>query len=166
MQANLGYNKFTVKDNSVDINIPDNDVARLMYYLQCVSSVLKYNGFSQYTNYNAYYLLSNEDKINLLKLAIIFNPDIMMKVGVFVKHEDLDLGNRFFEITDEEMKIHANREIVIGGIRTNVLKIMFFKSSWADRNYYSPKSRLTEEILNPNKKTRRKSRDESCCSIF
>ena len=166
MQANLGYNKFTVKDNSVDINIPDNDVARLMYYLQCVSSVLKYNGFFQYNNYNAYYLLSNEDKINLIKLSIIFNPDIMMEVGVFVKLEDLDMGNRFFEITDEEMKIHANREIVIGGIRTNVLKIMFFKSSWADRNYYSPKSRLTEEILNPKKKTRRKSRDESCCSIF
>ena len=166
MQANLGYNKLTVKDNSVNTNIPDNDVARLMYYLNCVSCVLKYNGFSQYTNYNAYYLLSNEDKINLLKLAILFNPDIMMEVGVFVKLEDLDCANRFFEITDEEMKIHANREIVIGGIKTNVLKIMLFKSSWADRNYYSPKNRLTEEILNPNKKTRRKSRDESCCSIF
>ena len=147
MEANLAYNKLSIRDNSVSVNIPDNDIAKLMFYLKCVSNVLKYNGFGQYTNYNNYYSLSNQEIKTLIKLATIFNPEVMMDVGVFVKNEDLDKGNKFIEITDEEMNIHANREVLIGGIKTKVLKMMLFKANWAISNYYLPKKRLTQRMI-------------------
>ena len=74
MCASLGFNKIRIKDDSVKTTIPNNDIARLMYYLKCVSSVLNYKGLSQYTNYNKYYELSSKEKNEVIQLANIFNP--------------------------------------------------------------------------------------------
>ena len=52
MQANVGYNRLRIKDTSTRALVPNNDIARLMYYLQCVFAVLKCNSYSEYTNYN------------------------------------------------------------------------------------------------------------------
>ena len=51
-------------------------------------------------------------------------------------------GNRFFEITDEHMGLHANDEIVISGVRVRVLKLMFYKKDWIFKNYLEPYSIL------------------------
>ena len=139
MEANLNYDRFKFKDTSKNITVPNNDVAKLMYYLDCVSSVLNYKGFSEYTNYNNYYNLSEQDMKELLVLINTFNPKILMDVGVFILTEDLDINNRFIQITNESMKIQANQEIVIGGIVTRALKVMLFKPNWALNNYYNPK---------------------------
>ena len=61
-----------------------------------------------------------------------------MGAKIFVPDESLDMNNRFIEITGESMSIHANDEIVIGGIVTKISKIMLFKSSWLFNNYYYP----------------------------
>ena len=145
MCASLGFNKIRIKEDSVRASVPDNDIARLMYYLKCVSSVLKNNGLSQYTNYNKYYNLSSKEKNEVIQLANIFNPVILMKAKVFIPKEDLDTGNRFFKITDESMNFHAIRQIVIGGITTKVLNIMLFKFNWLNKNYFLPLKRLTQK---------------------
>ena len=144
MCASLGFNKIRIKDETTKASVPDNDIARLMYYLECVSSVLKYKGLSQYTNYNKYYNLSSKEKNEVIQLANIFNPVILMKAKVFILKEDLDTGNRFFKITDESMNFHAIRQIVIGGITTKVLNIMLFKFNWLNKNYFLPLKRLTQ----------------------
>ena len=144
MCASLGFNKIRIKDDSVKTSVPDNDIARLMYYLKCVSSVLNYKGLSQYTNYNKYYNLSSKEKNEVIQLANIFNPVILMKAKVFILKEDLDTGNRFFKITDESMNFHAIEQIVIGGITTKVLSIMLFKFNWLNNNYFLPLKRLTQ----------------------
>ena len=144
MCASLGFNKIRIKDDSVKTTVPDNDVARLMYYLKCVSTVLNYKGFSQYTNYNKYYNLSRKEVNEVIQLANLFNPVILMRAKVFIPKEDLDTGNRFFKITDESMNFHAIRQIVIVGITTKVLSIMLFKFSWLNKNYFLPLKRLTQ----------------------
>ena len=45
MEANFGYNRLTVRDNTTKIFVPENDIARLMFYLKCVFIVLKCNSF-------------------------------------------------------------------------------------------------------------------------
>ena len=149
MEASLNYDRFRFKDTSVNVTVPNNDIARLMYYLDCVSSVLNYNGLKAYTNFNNYYNLSEQDMRELLELINIFNPKILMDVGVFMKAENLDNNNAFIQITNESMKIHADQEIVIGGIVTRALKIMLFKSNWAINYYYNPKQRLTQRLYQP-----------------
>ncbi len=149
MEANLDSHRIKFKDTSRTVTVPGNDTARLMYYLDCVFSVLKCNNFSKFTDYNNYDYLLNSDTIELIRLVKIFNPKIMMDLKVFVLEEDLDCSNRFIEITDEAMNIHANEEIVIGGIVTKVLKMMLFKSEWINNYYFNPLKRLIQRIYSP-----------------
>ena len=146
MSGHLFYNNRKVEAIGELVTIPDNDIARLMYYLNCVFTVLKYNGFSRYTDYKNYEEISDsyEDFSKVLELATIFNPKILMEAGIFVIDENIGLNNRFFEITDERMNFHASKEIIIGGIRTRILKIMVMKSIWLINNYYMPIKRISE----------------------
>ena len=142
MEANFRYNTLKCRDNSVMVTIPNNDIAKLMYYLECVSTVLKYDGFYPYTEYENYDLLTSEEEKLVIDLAFLFNPKIMVESHVFGEVEDLDIGNRFFEIQDETMNIHANDIIVIGGITTRVLKVMLYRPSWLYTYYFMPLKRL------------------------
>ena len=138
MQANVGYNRLRIKDTSTRALVPNNDIARLMYYLKCVFTVLKCNNFSKFTDYNNYDYLSNSDIIELIRLVKLFDPKIMIGAKVFALEEDLDCNNRFIEITDEAMNIHVNEEIVIGGIITKVSKKLLLKSEWLIFYYFNP----------------------------
>ena len=147
MEANLEYNSLKIQDKSVKVNVPNNDLARLMYYLRMVSNVLNYKRFYPFTDYTNYNSMSIQDINSIIQLANKFNPEAMMEVGVFVKKEDLDLKNRFIEKTDESMNICADKEIVIGGIVTEALRIMLFRTDWVIYYYYGPKTRLTQRVL-------------------
>ena len=149
MEANLNYNRLRLRDTSRNVTIPNNDVARLMYYLDCVSTVLNYKGFGLYTDYHNFYRLSGQNMIELLELINKFNIEVLMDVGVFIKTDVLDMNNRFIQIIDETMKIHTNQEIVIGGIVTRALKVMLFKPDWAIFFYYNPKQRLNQRLYPP-----------------
>ena len=149
MEANLNSHRIKFKDISQTVTVPGNDIARLMYYLECVFTVLKCNNFSKFTDYNNYDYLSNSDIIELIRLVKLFDPKIMIGAKVFAYEEDLDCNNRFIEITDEEMNIRVNEEIVIGGIITKVSKKMLFKSEWLIFYYFNPLKRLIQRIYSP-----------------
>ena len=137
MEANLNSHRIKFKDISQTVTVPGNDIARLMYYLKCVFTVLKCNKYSEYTNYNNFYSLSNSDINELIRLVNIFDPKIMIGAKIFLLDDDLDMGNRFIEITDETMNIHANEEFVIGGIVTKISQKMLFTSQWINNHYYN-----------------------------
>ena len=146
MEASLDYNRVKIIDISTNATVPNNDLAYLMYYLKCVFTVLKCNQFSNLTNYNNFANLSDSDINQLMKLIKLFNPELMIKIKVFVLNEELDRSNRFFKITNESMNFHANQEIVIGGIVTNFAEIMVYRSKWLIDVYYSPLNRLIKRV--------------------
>ena len=43
MSATLGYNSLKVEAIGQKVYVPDNDYARLMYYLSCVFTVIQYD---------------------------------------------------------------------------------------------------------------------------
>ena len=149
MEANFRYNRTRFIDDTVRVDIPDNDVARLMYYLHCLSCVINNNEINQYTSYHNYFMLSNQDIDNVIELSRKFNPEEMIKAGIFVIKEDLDMNNRFIKITNETMNIHTNEDIVIAGMHIKALKIMLLRSQWAIIFYYLPIKRLTQSRLYP-----------------
>ena len=143
-----------------------------MYYLKNVFTALKCKRFSDYTNYNNYYTLSNSEINELIQLAKVFSPEIMVDKNVFVLEEELDMDNKFIEITDEVMNILPNEEVVIDGIIIKVSKLMLYKSKWLNNIYYNPLRRITQRFndLNSvaihNNYKSNNDNETTCCIIF
>jgi hypothetical protein len=59
--------------------VPQNDTAKLMYYLLSVSLVISLETFedniARLTDYKNHYLLTNDEKVKLLSLCKQFSPD-------------------------------------------------------------------------------------------
>ena len=155
MNIDLAEKKVTVKDITTEVIVPGNPKAKLMYYLECISVVLNTDKLNRYTNYSQYYIIPDSEISTIVELAKIFNPEEMLKLGIFILKDYIDLGNKFLEITDETMGIHANQEFVIGGIVVRVLKIMLCNETWL-KNYYfdpiidisKPKRNYLDQIVN------------------
>ena len=141
------FNNVKIRSIGERTNVPDDDVAKLMYYLSCVDTVINYNEMDRLSDYQNYNLLSVDDMAALFKLVLLFNPKIFVDAGIFILDETLlpnDLDNQFFEITDERIGIHVNNEIFIGGRSVKVLKVMACNEDWLYRNYFRPWKNIFE----------------------
>ena len=70
-----------------------------------------------------------------------YSPDKFLSHKIFIINQDLpnnSLENEFYEITDETIGIHADKEIIIGGRVAKVNKIMVCNNNWLSVYYYSP----------------------------
>ena len=141
MTDNLNNNRIQVQPIGKVVNIENNDIARLMYYLYCVNTVISHENSDRLTDYGHYYRLNKEEEELLLKLVVAFNPKLFIDAGIFIVDQNLlpyNMDNEFYQITDERIGIHINEELVIGGKNVKVLKIMACNSSWLNRNYINP----------------------------
>ena len=69
MAANFGFNNLKVEAIGQKVTIPNDDVAKLMYYLSCVDTVINYNEIDRLTDYENYDLLSVDGMAELFKLV-------------------------------------------------------------------------------------------------
>ena len=142
--ANFFGNRMGIKAIGQRTSVPDNDLARLMYYLSCVDTVIQYHEIDRLTDYQNYDSLDVEDITVLLELVILFNPKFLVDKGIFILDESLlpnDLDNQFYQITDERIGIHINNEIMVSGRTVKVLKVMACDEEWIFRNYINPLKR-------------------------
>ena len=75
MSATFGMNKLTFEDFGERTTVPNNNIAKLMYYLDCVLTVIEYDRIIL-TDYKNYYVLTAEERKLVIELAILFNPKI------------------------------------------------------------------------------------------
>ena len=139
MSATLGMKNTTVKMFGGKANVPNNTMAKLMYYLHCVVTVIQYEN-SVLTDYQNYDELSGKELLAVYDVAKLLNPSLFINAGIFILDQRLlvDTDNQFYEITDETVGVHVNQEIMIGGRSVKVLKIMACNMLWLNRNYYRP----------------------------
>ena len=139
MSATLGMKNTTVKMFGGKANVPNNTMAKLMYYLHCVVTVIQYEN-SVLTDYQNYDELSGKELLAVYDVAKLLNPSLFINAGIFILDQKLlvDTDNQFYEITDETVGVHVNQEIMIGGRSVKVLKIMACNMLWLNRNYYRP----------------------------
>ena len=138
-----------IKDSDKFTTIPDNAIAKLMYYLHCVSSVI---GIIDHvlTDYQNYDELTSEQLVEVYNKSTEYSPDKFLSHKIFIINQDLpnnSLENEFYEITDETIGHHADKEITIGGRDVKVNKIMVCNNNWLSVYYYSPISVL-DKIVN------------------
>lgn len=148
MSATLGMKNITVRAFGTSTIVPNNAIAKLMYYLACVAAVIDYEDrtLTDYQNYNE---LSGEQLLAVYHIAKLMNPSIFINAGVFIINQKLllDKTNQFYEITDETISAHVNSEIIIGGKVVKVLKLMACNDTWLSNNYYKPINEIDRLVL-------------------
>jgi len=141
MSVDLNYQSLDIKAIGTTVTIPAHSLARLMYYLDCVSSVIECDDDSRLTDYNNYYLLTRQEEQTVLSLVALFNPKIMTSLSLFIVNPDLvpyGSTNEFYQVTDQKIGVHVDSEVIIGGKVIKVLKIMACTQSWLIKYYYDP----------------------------
>lgn len=143
--ALLRRNQIGMRDTSVSASVPDNDVARLMYYFHCVCSAIEYtdNDMQRFRNYHNWRSLSYTEVRLLVALCYALSPDVFND-KVFFQSDALcgNSSNKFYEISQVSHQIMAVRSIVVAGRTRRVNSIMTYKISWMRNNYFGPMQRL------------------------
>ena len=153
MSSTLAMNNTTIEAFGNITNVPNNNIAKLMYYLDCVSTVIEYND-NTITNYQNYDELTIEELLAVYTLATLLNPQLFIDAKIFIVNPNLlpdSLDNQFYKIIDERIGVHVNQEIMIGGKSVKVLKVMACNTSWLIRNYYAPLNAINRMISEKKK---------------
>ena len=129
-----------IRDITRDASIPQNPKAKLMYYLNCVATVIQLDdpALSRLKNYQSYYSLSEEETDALLALVILLSPDELIGKVFFPSEDCGGRNNQFLELSAVSHMLAVANNIVIGGERKRVGKIMFFQRSWMETYYLTP----------------------------
>ena len=136
--------------------VPGNGYARLMYYLRCISDCIpNFNLPTKYTDYDSQYHLSDSEEKEILVLAFVLDPALLMDKLVFVvPHGSPALSgrsNEFYEISETHrlgaLAINLDDFVVIKGERVKISKIMLMSEEWLKDYYFNPFLRLTTKRL-------------------
>ena len=66
--SNFFGNRMWIEAIGERTSVPNNDLARLMYYLSCIDTVIQYDEIDRLADYQNYYLLDVNDIVVLLDL--------------------------------------------------------------------------------------------------
>ena len=152
MAAFVQTNEINFERFSVKANIPNNDVARLMYYLSCVCTAIDCQDdaeIQRFTSYEKWHQLSREEQKALVVLCYAISPDILEN-KVFFQYDALcvEFPNEFYKISQVQNQLLAAESIVIAGRTRQVNKIMTYKKQWLQNFYFDPMRRLASIFNN------------------
>ena len=138
--ATLAMKNVKVKAFGTEVTVPDNPYAKLLYYLNCVATVIDFHDrdFLDCQNYDK---LPYEILDKVYKTAKEFHPKLFIDAKVFIVNPDIipqGFGNQFFEINDETIGVHVNERILIGKVEVKVLNVMACKYNWLNKFYFTP----------------------------
>ena len=145
--AFFGRTNYNLKPTSVSATVPNNPTAKLMYYLKCMCTVLKYddeptvNRLCRYQNY----FITRQERDLLIQLCILLKPDVLLNKCIF--QEDAlcgDSSNKFYDLEQVRNSLMIAGSVMIGGQNRRVTKIMTFKMSWVRTNWQEPIQELLE----------------------
>ncbi|CAF3974130.1 unnamed protein product [Rotaria sp. Silwood1] len=147
--AYLEKREIEFRDTTVRANVPNNDVAKMMYYLNCVCYCIEYddNDIRRFTNYANWASLSNEEDRLVFLLALTLSPDLFIG-KVFFPSDELsrDMLGRFYEIGQVRHQLMVVPSLVIAGRTRQVNRILAYKQAWLQLYYIDPMKRLTQRF--------------------
>ncbi|KIJ42084.1 hypothetical protein M422DRAFT_31475 [Sphaerobolus stellatus SS14] len=138
-------------NTGVSITVPNDDLARIMYYLNCVTvgvglDILM-NDIVDYKNFR---LLSATRRALVFHTAKELSPDEFIDKVIFrddEKEMTKETRNSFWTIEAACDIVSLQRDILIAGKIQNATKVMFFQTSWLEDNYIKPMQRLARVYL-------------------
>ena len=161
MAARMQRLQVQVKDTTRSTTIPDNPIAKLMYYFNCVCTCVEPDDsetvrrFRDYSNYDR---LTSDEKAQLLALCLSLSPDKLIGTIFHPAKECGEFSNAFLELSAVKTDLVVTNSLVVGGQRKNIQKIMLFKEVWMEKYYIEPLRSITRSTRPPP----RARRDSSC----
>lgn len=152
MTAYLQTEQTQFELTGVKVVVPDDDTARLMYYLSCVCTIIDCADdpdIQRFTSYLYYHRLSLDERKALIALCYIISPDVLNN-KVFFQSDALcgEFSNEFYTIHQVRNQILAAESVVIAGRTRQVHQIMTYKWRWMQLNYHDPMRRLAAVFNN------------------
>lgn len=144
MAAVMGRTEISIKKTGSATTVPNDPIAKLMYYFNCVCTCVDIGNDSELNRLRAYKdgyaYLSNEEKAKLLTLCLALSPDKLMGAIFFPAPDDaLDgYANEFYELSAVSTRLVVAESLLVGGQQKKVRSIMMFKKSWIENNYLNP----------------------------
>ena len=117
-----------IKETGTNVTVAENPKAKLMYYLGCVASVLQLDNpnLNRLRDHERYYSLSDVEIDALLVLVLLFSPDELIGKVFFHREDCAGSNNQFYELSSVTHMLAVSDNVLIGGERKRVAKIMFF----------------------------------------
>ena len=138
---NTNYQNLEVKNVTYNPSVPNNKLAKLMYYLDCVFTVIESDIEKRYINYNNYYLLTKLEEEKILNFVSQYNIELMKELNLFQIEPDfvpINKKNEFYDISDEIFEGKIKSEVIIDDVPKKVMKVMVCKQSWIEHYYEEP----------------------------
>ena len=149
--ATLSSLSLNMTDCSVTTSVANDDIARLMYYLHCVTVGVGLDILQDDLIHHQNYCSLSPTRIALvIQTAADLSPDIFVDKLIFRDddHKVLERGerNKFVRISACDIVSLQSNIFLMGKVR-NVTQVMFFNSSWLDSNYTQPIQRIIRTLL-------------------
>ncbi|XP_028406336.1 uncharacterized protein LOC114528821 [Dendronephthya gigantea] len=155
-------NQLGMKVTGTNVTVPNNPKAKLMYYLNCMATVLQLDELPrEFTNYQNYYALDDTMVRHLVDLCKIVSPDALEGKCIFQVSDLQGSSNEFVELSSAKTTMVATSSVMMAGRNVQVAKIMLYKPVWRRTNYDQPMAELSRQISRPaitsSRSTRRRS---------
>ena len=135
-----------------NLAIPDNRIAKLMYYLDCLVNIIDLDdgtvNLDRLTDYEHYYNLTEEEQKTVAGLCIVSNPEALEQFSLLLVKPELlpnGSGNEFFDIKDPRLGVEVPEAVTFAETPVKVLKVMVCTEEWIDKYYTQPAQSFIEE---------------------
>ncbi|CAF1301166.1 unnamed protein product [Didymodactylos carnosus] len=170
-------NNYDIRQFGTTVQIPNNCIAKLQYYLDCIMTVIDYTD-QDLSRLRAYrcsttataYLTPTEIRL-LYILCATFSPDEFENKCLF-ESDRIDSNNEFFELSHTQNNLLVVSSVSVAGRQRQVKKFMLYKEQWMRNNYYQPMLQLTvimrstqQNSARPSTATARYNNTSEACTI-
>ncbi|PAA63994.1 hypothetical protein BOX15_Mlig009332g1 [Macrostomum lignano] len=168
--AQFENQRLRIENSGTTVDVPNDNVARLMYYLHCISCLLGDCVPANFTNYRLYRSLTQRERLLVIGLAVELTPD---KVPVFIPVSSLPDGKsnvflKFSSLTETvtALGIRAGGAEMMAlqrqaGRGQQLIEVMAYTQGWLNRNYLSPLMAIRSEMQREQSR-----RQSSGCSLL
>ena len=147
VMAFLNLNSFDLSPSGRSVSVPNNSIAKLMYYLDCMCSLIEYDesNLNRLRDYKNYDDLSNIELRLLYVTCVTLDPDDF-KGKIIFEDRDGDLCgsslNRMYDLGEIQRRLVVVRSVVLAGQTRRVKKIMAYRPRWLQLYYIQPIAEL------------------------
>lgn len=175
----VAYNRQEVKitDTTNKVSVPEKDTVLLMYYLDCMCTVLQLEvsdySIQRLRDYKNYHLLACDEEKELLRQCYLVSPEKLEGKCILHSEQICNAGNfsnMFFRVDSTETGFVASHSVFVGAVQVSVKKFMVYTTKWMNQHYATPMYRIIRVVNNTTRNNAEwmytsKSESLDCCAI-
>lgn len=140
----------TYEDTGTSCAVPNNDVAKVSYYLHCVTVGCGLDIIvDDLVDYENVHKLSQARQDSIFEVAYSYSPKEMVGKTIFSDSDQSftsEKSNVFLKITECTSVVAVTSSIVLGGKETEIKKVMLYTDSWLASYWAEPMKRNVYRI--------------------